>query len=111
MSGYIIHDSEGVIWGSGYTVRACAQDGARWAIHGVTESMEAEGLSVEAMRKKFRRKMRDAVGCASTIDGVRYTMIPATTSLVRHTRTHGACAWALDTRGAYLTDGPDAGWE
>jgi hypothetical protein len=118
-NGYIIADNDGNLWGAGWTRRSAIQDGARWSVsepHAADETDETdETASIEELRRITRAALAGAPD--SQLVAIRagrwvnyLQVIPATASLVAYVRIHGACAWATDGRGAYLTDGPDTGW-
>ena len=118
-NGYIIADNDGNLWGAGWTRRSAIQDGARWSVSDHHVADETDETDVNASIAELRRAVRAALSDApdSQLVAIRagrwanhLQVIPATASLVAYVRIHGACAWDMDGRGAYLTDGPDTGW-
>ena len=118
-NGYIIADNDGNLWGAGWTRRSAIQDGARWSVNDPHVADETDEEDRDASIEELRRITRAALAGApdTQITPIRVgrwatylQVIPATASLVAYIRKHGACAWDMDTRGAYLTDVLDAGW-
>ncbi len=119
MGGYIVTDNNGTIWGAGWTRQSAIQDGAR---HSCTEDYVADerhagdqNVSIDQQRKATREALRyvsDMQMVPVQIGGWcnHLQVIPATGTLVAYARGCGACSWGMDVHGAYLTDGPDAGW-